>query len=122
MRDLILAMLLIWPAFGQPSGQSTLRGRVVHLASGEPISNLKIALADDHGHPVAEPVVSSADGRFGFEGLREGRYALSAIFNGETIRYHELAAESTLFIPVGPAVGRSDIVFLVAPHPSISGI
>ncbi len=59
------------PLPGPPSGEATLRGRVVHADSGEPVVGAEIALyaltAD--GVPGVGRTTSNEDGRFEFSGI-----------------------------------------------------
>ncbi|SEQ86170.1 MSCRAMM family protein [Microlunatus flavus] len=67
------------------TGAATLEGRVT--AHGEPVAEQFVAITDDRGR-FAAGVVTDADGRYGLDALKPGRYTLST------------PAAATTFVPV----------------------
>ena len=58
---------------------------------------------------------------FYFTGLHAGRYVLSALLSGENVFYGERTGPYVNTVKVGLGTEQKDVIFLVAPHPSVSG-
>jgi hypothetical protein len=66
--------------------------------------------------------VSGADGAFHFDGVRAGKYQLSAERRGfASQQYQQHEGQFSTAIAVGPALDSGNIVFRVAPDASFSG-
>ena len=72
------ALALSPPAFAQPTGGV---GGVVEDATGAVLAGARVTLVET-GRGLSRTQVAGANGRFGFAGLRPGRYAVSAAHPG----------------------------------------
>ena len=78
MMTVVLCMMAA-PAWADiQQAMQTLRGKVVDVASGEPMPGVTLRISDMEG--VA--TVSDADGQFQFVGIPVGRHTLEATFLG----------------------------------------
>ena len=76
MMTVVLCMMAA-PAWADiQQAMQTLRGKVVDVASGEPMPGVTLRISDMEG--VA--TVSDADGQFQFVGIPVGRHTLEATF------------------------------------------
>ena len=74
----LLALALSAPAFAQPTGGV---GGVVEDATGAVLAGARVTLVET-GRGLSRAQAAGANGRFGFAGLRPGRYAVSAAHPG----------------------------------------
>lgn len=108
----------------QPKAPSTgfqIAGTVVDSGSRQPLAGTHVSIA-----PVAQldqplVMVTNETGHFNFEGVRAGKYMLTAHHQGYLNQAYDQHYEFSTAIVVGPGVDPGDIVFTLQPECSISG-
>ena len=99
--------------FGQPtrdvprplSGTGTLRGRIVAAATGDPIPNARVSVADDDDHP---PVLSDGEGGFVFVALPARAFTITASKTGFAKTTFGAPGSNDAGTPVCPRPRRVD--------------
>ena len=119
----ILSMLVAEESAGQTTGPprvSTASGGVVQgIATTQngtiPLGGVFVSLATDRTSEVAT-VISEADGSFRFEGVRPGRYQITAVFEGFETRNVVVEVEWNLVaqVPIDLRVAAAERVDVVA--------
>jgi hypothetical protein len=98
-----------------------ISGVVVDSATGQPLSNTRVAIATVLERNAFTTIVTAEDGRFLFPGLISGKYTLTAQRRGylaQTLNQHEQYSTS---IAVGPDLDSSNLVFRLTANSAISG-
>ncbi len=78
----LLHILLSTASFAQGVGSATVSGRVVDATDATRISFATVIIRDAESGDTASVAVAGEDGRFRFQGLRPGRYAIHVRFPG----------------------------------------
>ena len=119
------AVTLLWqPPRDAPSQQpaaASIRGRLVAAATGDPIRNARVSVADDHERP---PVLSDADGRFAFLALPAGSFTLTASKAGYAKTTFGARAPGGEGTPIRVASGAvvDDVVVALPRGAAIAGV
>lgn len=72
------SVVIFSPALSPQTGDVTLQGRIIESATGAPLAGVTVNLSG----PVAQTLVTGADGLFSFTGLPGGSYTLTATTPG----------------------------------------
>jgi hypothetical protein len=98
-----------------------ISGTVVNAIGGQPLSQVTVFIAVPENPNDTEQVNTGEDGRFVFENVSPGKYAMSAQrrgFTRQSFQQHELYSTA---VAVGPGKISEDLTFELNPDSSISG-
>ncbi len=98
-----------------------ISGTVVNAIGGQPLSQVTVFIAVPATPNDTEQVTTGEDGRFAFENVAPGKYAMSAQrrgFTRQSYQQHELYSTA---VAVGPGKISEHLVFELNPDASISG-
>jgi len=102
-------------------GQFQISGTVVNASNDQPLANAYVTITPVQGS-AARTVMSGADGAFRFDGVRAGKYQLSAERRGfASQQYQQHEGQFSTAIAAGPGLDSGNIVFRVVPDASFSG-
>lgn len=128
---LLSSMILIFGALPQqaqapaalvPLEQSfRVAGTVVDALNGQPLARAQVFLMLQSVRDSELATVSTDDGRFSFEGLVPGKYALTARRTGYLPQFYKQHEQFSTAIIVGPNLNTENLRFALRPEASISG-
>ena len=98
-----------------------ISGTVVNAIGGQPLSQVTVFINTPEHPNDTEQVTTGEDGRFTFENVAAGKYAMSAQrrgFTRQSYQQHELYSTA---VAVGPGKVSEGLVFELNPDASISG-
>src|SRR5580704_17739794 len=98
-----------------------ISGTVVNAIGGQPLSQVTVFIAVPENPNDTEQVNTGEDGRFVFENVSPGMYAMSAQrrgFTRQSFQQHELYSTA---VAVAPGKISEDLTFELNPASSISG-
>ena len=98
-----------------------ISGTVVNAIGGQPLSQVSVFINTPENPNDTEQVTTGEDGKFSFENVAPGKYAMSAQrrgFTRQSYQQHELYSTA---VAVGPGKISEDLVFELNPDASISG-
>jgi hypothetical protein len=102
-------------------GQFQISGTVVNAINDQPLGGAYVTITAVQG-AEARTLMTGADGAFRFDGVRAGKYQLSAERRGFASQlYQQHEGQFSTAIAVGPALDSGNIVFRVLPDASFSG-
>ncbi|MEQ1885888.1 MAG: carboxypeptidase-like regulatory domain-containing protein [Bryobacteraceae bacterium] len=116
----MLAHLLLVAFFFQPNPTYVISGTVVNRIDGKPLEGVRVSL----GAATSETLTTGRDGKFRFEGLKQGKYGLRAERNGfgrQSYRQRSLYANLSTGIVTGEHETTENLVFGLIPESVISG-
>lgn len=123
----VIAAALTISAVGQQAPKQAARphyrisGTVVNAIGGQPLSQVTVFIAVPENPNDTEQVTTGEDGRFVFDNVAPGKYAMSAQrrgFTRQSYQQHELYSTA---VAVGPGKTSEGLVFELNPDASISG-
>jgi hypothetical protein len=98
-----------------------ISGTVVSAATDQPLARMEVTISPSEHGDRAEQVVTGADGRFRFDNVSRGKYALSAHGRGFVAQAYQQHGQFSTAIAVGPGLDSENLVFALTPEASISG-
>jgi len=103
--------------------QSSFRisGTVVDAMTGQPLTNAQVSINAQGVRDSAQLTVTEEDGRFVFENLAPGHYALHARRRGYLQQFYKQHDQFSTAIIVGPELNTENLRFEMRPDASISG-
>lgn len=101
-------------------GQFQISGTVVNAINDQPLSNVYVTITAVQG-AAARTVMTGAGGAFRFDGVRAGKYQLSAERRGFASQQYQQHENLSTAIVAGPGLDSGNIVFRVVPDASFSG-
>ena len=105
----------------QTANSFTLSGVVVESTGNYPLNHILVTISPTEHREQVRSCVTGSDGRFAFENLAAGKYALfAARRNSFPQAYRENESYSTA-IAVGPGIDSEHVVFPLAASGSVSG-
>jgi hypothetical protein len=124
-RFALAAMLILFCMLVEPASVAQSRfhigGTVVNSVSGQPLAQARVFVSRAQERQEPEVVITGADGRFQFDDLPAGKYALGAGKPGFVMQGFEQHDDYSTAIVVGPGFSAEDLVFRVPPAAVISG-
>ena len=97
-------------------------GMVVNASNNQPLAQAQVTVTLATDSQYTRTVTTGADGRFQFDRLKAGKYALSAERRGFARQgYEQHEGQFSTAIVIGPDVEPADLVFRAAPDASFSG-
>jgi uncharacterized protein (DUF2141 family) len=116
----ILFLMLLLQAPGSPPDANNFRitGTAVDAVSGAPVKGAEVSLTRDR---TTMTVLTQQDGRFIFENLEPGKYALSAQGKGYRLQAFDEHENFSTAIVAGVDQNTENLVFRLTPAASISG-
>ena len=118
-------MLLLACTFAQRPGASQtgyrISGTAVSSVTGQPLSQVRVFLARVEAREDQQVVITGPDGRFLFDNVAKGKYALAAGKPGFLMQGFEEHESYSSAIVVGPGLSAEDLVFRIHPAGVISG-
>jgi hypothetical protein len=113
----------LWLAAGAAGAPSyRVSGVLVNSVSGTPLANARLTLAATPERTQGRVVLSANDGRFVFEGVPAGKYALTAERRGYVPKsYGQGTGRAGVAVLTGPAEDTEHIVFRLPPGAAIGG-
>lgn len=118
-------MLLSACTFAQRPGASQtgyrISGTAVSSVTGQPLPQVRVFLARVQAREDQEVVITGPDGRFLFDNVPKGKYALAAGKPGFLMQGFEEHENYSSAIVVGPGLSAEDLVFRIHPAGVISG-
>lgn len=121
MRELILlsAVLIGYSSFAQITYR--ISGTIVNSGDSRPVKRAVVRIYRAGTAEIQASCVTGADGRFAFENLPAGKFALSAERPNAPLEFfHEHEGYSTA-IAIGPGMKPTEIIFPLPVRASISG-
>ncbi|MGD0496979.1 MAG: carboxypeptidase-like regulatory domain-containing protein [Bryobacteraceae bacterium] len=118
-----LVLLLLWALPGAEA--YTISGTVVHGTTGVPLGKAHVFLAPAEGGTPPLTVTTGSDGAFRFEGLKAGKYGLSAErlgFVRQAYMQRALYQQYSTAVVVGENETADHLVFRMIPGAAISGV
>jgi hypothetical protein len=106
------------PAGG--GGQFQIGGTVVNAINDQPLANAYVTITAVQG-AAARTVTTGAGGAFRFDGVRAGKYQLSAERRGFASQQYQQHDNFSTAIVAGPGLDSGNIVFRAVPDASFSG-
>lgn len=124
---LVWALVLVpWMAMAQSvssSGPYRISGKLVNAITGEPMAEARMELTPTSGAQWVRAVLTGRDGKFTFQRLADGKYALYAERAGFPRQgFEEHPGGFLSAIAVGPNVESENIVFRMQPGAAITGV
>lgn len=101
-------------------GQFQISGTVVSVINDQPLSNVYVTITAVQG-AAARTVTTGANGAFRFDGVRAGKYQLSAERRGFASQQYQQHENLSTAIVAGPGLDSGNLVFRVVPDASFSG-
>jgi hypothetical protein len=98
-----------------------ITGTVVNSVTRQPLGRIEVALSPSDRSDEAEQAVTGEDGRFRFDNLGRGKYALSAHGHGFIAQAYQQHGQYSTAVAVGPDLVSENLVFALVPEASISG-
>ncbi|PYP91119.1 MAG: hypothetical protein DMG65_08960 [Candidatus Angelobacter sp. Gp1-AA117] len=112
-------------ATGQPQAKPPatfeISGTAVDSLTGQPLTGVHVAVAQVTARNNFRIVVTGEDGKFFFDGLARGKYALTAQRIGYLTQSFDQHGQYSTSIAVGPGQDARGLIFRVRPQASISG-
>lgn len=105
-----------------PASNFRISGIVVDATSGRPLANAQLSIGAQGIRDSAQSAMTGEDGRFVFEGLAPGKYALFARRRGYLPQFYKQHEEFSTAIVVGPELNTEKLRFEMRPGASISGV
>src|SRR6516162_7274096 len=81
-----------------------ISGTVVSAATDQPLARMEVTISPSEQGDRAQQVVTGADGRFGFNNVSRGKYALSAHGRGFVAQAYQQHGQFSTAIAVGPGL------------------
>jgi hypothetical protein len=109
------------PNSAPPPPSFRISGTVVDAITGKPLARTQVSISLQRARDSILTVATGDDGRFAFENLAAGTYALSARRKGyvdQAYKQHEFFSTA---IVVGPDLHSDDLRFELRPGASVSG-
>jgi Carboxypeptidase regulatory-like domain len=100
--------------------QFQISGTVVNAINDQPLAGAYVTITAVQG-AAARTVATGAGGAFRFDGVRPGKYALSAERRGFTSQQFQQHENFSTAIAVGPDLDSGNIIFRIVPDASFSG-
>jgi protocatechuate 3,4-dioxygenase beta subunit len=117
--EIVLLMFLRQaPASPPNAGNFRVTGTVVDAVSGAPVKGAEVSLTRDR---TTVTVLTQQDGRFVFENLEPGKYALSARGKGYQLQSFDEHEIFSTAIVAGADQNTENLVFRLTPAAAISG-
>jgi Carboxypeptidase regulatory-like domain len=116
----MIAPLLVLACFFQQPASFTVSGTVVNRVTGKPLNKARVYLSD----PGQDPVTTGPDGRFRFDGLKQGKYSLSVErlgYQRQAYKQKSLATNYTTGIVTGEQENTQNLVFGLIPGSVLMG-
>ena len=101
-------------------GQFRISGTAVNAINDQPLGGAYVTITAVQG-AAARTVMTAADGAFRFDGVRAGKYQLSAERRGFASQQYQQHENFSTAIAAGPALDSGNIVFRIVPDASFSG-
>jgi protocatechuate 3,4-dioxygenase beta subunit len=97
-------------------------GTVVNAANSQPLAQASVTITSVTDNRLTRSVKTGGDGRFRFDRLKAGKYALSAERRGFAPQgYEQHEGQFSTAIAVGANLETANLVFRISPGASISG-
>jgi carboxypeptidase family protein len=117
----VFSLLQRAPAPAPPPQSFRISGTVVDALSGQPVARAQVSIDLQSERDSTLATTTGDDGRFAFENLAAGTYALSARRKGylnQAYKQHEFFSTAII---VGPDLHSEDLRFELRPDASVSG-
>ena len=98
-----------------------IAGIAVDAVTGQPLARAEVSIESQDGKKTQEAYATGSDGRFSFEGLTAGRYALLAGRRGYVQQAYKGHEQYSTAIVVGPGLKTDELRFAMTPGASIAG-
>jgi 5-hydroxyisourate hydrolase-like protein (transthyretin family) len=118
LEFLFIMLLLQAPGPAPNANNLHVTGTVVDAVSGAPVKGVEVSLTRDR---TTVTVLTQQDGRFVFENLEAGKYALSARGKGYQMQAFDQHENFSTAIVAGADQYTENLVFRLTPAASISG-
>jgi hypothetical protein len=116
------AVLAGGPAAGASEQKSfRISGTAVDAMNGQPLVHAQVSISAQGVRDSGQLTVTEEDGRFVFENLAPGHYALYARRRGYLQQFYKQHEQFSTAIIVGPELHAEDLRFEMRPDASISG-
>ena len=115
-------LALLWPAMVLAQGGSEISGVLVNSRTGAPVAGAEMILQETTDGKLAGQTVSDLEGRFAFQNLDEGKFALIARCKGYAPRaYQEHPPGVSTALVTGKSLVTTGLRFELAPLARIVG-
>src|SRR5579863_2998907 len=92
-----------------------IAGIAVDAVTGQPLARAEVSIESQDGKKTQEAYARGIDGRFSFEGLTAGRYALLAGRRGYVQQAYKGNEQYSTAIVVGPGLKTDELRFAMTP-------
>lgn len=104
-----------------PTATYRIAGTVVSKTDGHPLDRARILLRDSKSRKEPESFVTSADGKFSFENVSAGKYALEGLKRGFVTAAYDQHDQFSTAIVTGAGLDTENLVLRLSPTAVISG-
>src|SRR5215831_4878816 len=104
-----------------PTATYRISGTVVSKTDGHPLDRARILLRDSKSRKEPESFVTSADGKFSFENVSAGKYALEGLKRGFVTAAYDQHDQFSTAIVTGASLDTENLVLRLSPTAVISG-
>jgi Carboxypeptidase regulatory-like domain len=123
LHTVLFLLVLVPGSRAQQANQSgRISGKVVDALSGAPLTRCSVEIAPTENGSASLSVETGSGGLFAFDGLSQGKYALSASKRGYLTQNYEEHDDFSTAIVVGPLLKSDGLIFKVVPQAVITGV
>jgi len=105
----------------QPAGPFRIAGTVVSTVTGSPLGRARVTIFDTKNREKTRWMITAEDGRFTFDQLPPGKYALQGAKRGFVQSFYEEHDEYSTAIVTGVGVDTENLVLRLPPDAELSG-
>ena len=102
------------------TGSFPIAGSVVSTTSGHPLARARVLITDTSNQQSIQSVLTSEDGRFGFQ-VHAGKYALQAEKRGFITGSYDQHDQFSTAIVTGAGLDTGNLVLRIAPAAVLAG-
>lgn len=110
------------PPVTNPAQAFRISGTAVNANTGQPVNQAEIEISDTQKPQSVQSVTTGSDGRFHFDSLARGKYALMGRGRGFSQQGFNEHFGFFTAIAVGPGLESENLIFQLHPDAAISGI
>src|SRR5215831_5600973 len=98
-----------------------ISGTVVSKTDGHPLDRARVLLSNSKSRKDSESFVTSADGKFTFENVGAGKYALEGLKRGFVTAAYDQHDQFSTAIVTGAGIDTENLILRLSPAAVVSG-